>query len=386
MLTSAGLHEIDEVPVPIVVIDGDLGAVEVNAAWTALTGLAADDSVRDGWMTAFSTADRSQIREAIEHAAAGSSVAAEWRLTTSVPRTVAARVQRAADGSCVLTLFDVTDWATREADLVERATRDPLTGLHNRAVLADRTQLALQRFARSGHPPTLLYLDLDGFKAVNDALGHHVGDQVLLVVAERMQAVSRPTDTFARVGGDEFVMLSEDLVGAGATHGLVSRLKAAAAQPIAIATGTVRVAVSVGVAVAETEADTLDTLLARADRALYEAKRGAVVGASESLAGRSWGRPGSDQDRDQDQDQARTALDQAVGALGRFLQTPADGLDLIDGAVRNLAEAVLALHEMRVDDHPSSGGSRTSPDGPGRRSASRSRRAPAADDAGGGSG
>ena len=95
------------------------------------------------------------------------------------------------------------------ATLAERAVRDPLTGLANRTLLHERLRGILARDARAGTTTALLFLDLDGFKAINDKHGHAVGDLVLKVVADRLTAVVRPSDTVARLGGDEFVVLVE---------------------------------------------------------------------------------------------------------------------------------------------------------------------------------
>jgi diguanylate cyclase (GGDEF)-like protein len=110
------------------------------------------------------------------------------------------------------------------AEVDHFASHDPLTGLVNRRVLLDRLDLALQRAVRTGVPPTLLFCDVDGFKAVNDTLGHQAGDEALVGVARHLRALVRGHDTVARLGGDEFVILCEDVTPAGAAV-VVERLR-----------------------------------------------------------------------------------------------------------------------------------------------------------------
>jgi diguanylate cyclase (GGDEF)-like protein len=110
------------------------------------------------------------------------------------------------------------------AEVDHFASHDPLTGLVNRRVLLDRLDLALQRAERTGVPPTLLFCDVDGFKAVNDTLGHQAGDEALVAVARHLRALVRGHDTVARLGGDEFVILCEDVTPAGAAA-VVERLR-----------------------------------------------------------------------------------------------------------------------------------------------------------------
>jgi diguanylate cyclase (GGDEF)-like protein len=111
------------------------------------------------------------------------------------------------------------------AEVDHYASHDPLTGLVNRRVLVDRLDLALQRSARTGVPPTLLFCDVDGFKAVNDRLGHQAGDRALVDIARHLRTVVRGHDTVARLGGDEFVILCEDVSAEGALA-VVDRLRA----------------------------------------------------------------------------------------------------------------------------------------------------------------
>jgi len=160
------------------------------------------------------------------------------------------------------------------ATLTERAVRDPLTGLANRTLLEERLRGTLSRDARNGGTTGLLFLDLDGFKAVNDRHGHAVGDAVLRTVSSRLSAVVRPSDTVARLGGDEFVVLAEGTTQDGLDP-LVARLRAAVAEPVRVGALTLKVGVSIGVASSTDGAADAAGLLAASDSAMYAAKRSA---------------------------------------------------------------------------------------------------------------
>ena len=160
------------------------------------------------------------------------------------------------------------------AVLTERAVRDPLTGLANRALLEERLRSALSRDARSGESTGALFLDLDGFKAVNDKHGHGVGDTVLRTVADRLVSAVRPSDTVARLGGDEFVVLVETATQA-ALEVLLARLSAEVAKPITVGHLTLTVGVSIGMALSDAGEADPHSLLAQADARMYDAKRAA---------------------------------------------------------------------------------------------------------------
>jgi diguanylate cyclase (GGDEF)-like protein/PAS domain S-box-containing protein len=158
--------------------------------------------------------------------------------------------------------------------LTEKAVRDPLTGLANRTLFEERLRAALSRDARTGGSTGVLFLDLDGFKDVNDRHGHAVGDAVLRAVADRLTAGVRPADTVARLGGDEFVVLVEGATAAGMSA-LVARLQEAVQEPLTVRGDTLDVGVSVGMALAAEGSADPGGLVAEADRRMYDAKRGA---------------------------------------------------------------------------------------------------------------
>jgi diguanylate cyclase (GGDEF)-like protein/PAS domain S-box-containing protein len=173
------------------------------------------------------------------------------------------------DDGLVVTFRDVTALRQAEERLAFAATHDPLTGLANRPLLIDRLEHALVR--RPGQPPVELavfFLDLDGFKAVNDELGHQVGDVTLIRVARAIESVVRPADTVARFGGDEFVIVTEEVAAHTNAEALVKRLEAAVGD---VAAGSLGLEASVGVALGGPD-DTAESLLRRADEAMYRRK------------------------------------------------------------------------------------------------------------------
>jgi diguanylate cyclase (GGDEF)-like protein/PAS domain S-box-containing protein len=172
----------------------------------------------------------------------------------------------------VAVVRDETERRRSKAALAHRALHDPLTGLANRVLLLDRLEHVLARLPRHPAPAAVLYLDLDGFKEVNDRWGHGVGDEVLRVVAERLAAAVRPGDTVARFGGDEFVVLCEDVESVGTVE-IARRLVDAVDTPIEHGEGTARVRASVGFATTGHDRRSAQELIEAADQAMYRAKR-----------------------------------------------------------------------------------------------------------------
>ena len=158
-----------------------------------------------------------------------------------------------------------------EAEVAHQALHDPLTGLPNRALLADRLDQAAARAGRQPDPLAVLFLDLDRFKVVNDGIGHSAGDELLQVVARRLVDTVRPGDTVARFGGDEFVVLCENLSEPDAVA-LADRVAERLSIPVSIAGRDVAVTASIGIVVADPAGTSPEDLLRDADTAMYQAK------------------------------------------------------------------------------------------------------------------
>jgi diguanylate cyclase (GGDEF)-like protein len=168
---------------------------------------------------------------------------------------------------------DITAQKEHQRQLEHIAHFDALTNLPNRVLLADRLHQAVAQATRRGDTVAVAYLDLDGFKSVNDHYGHDVGDQLLIALASNMKDALREGDTMARIGGDEFVAVFTDLTHPQASLPLLTRLLEAAAQPVLVGDIQVQVSASLGVTfypqAQEIEAD---QLLRQADQAMYQAK------------------------------------------------------------------------------------------------------------------
>ncbi|MBG7619301.1 EAL domain-containing protein [Herbaspirillum sp. AP02] len=157
--------------------------------------------------------------------------------------------------------------------LLHFATHDVLTGLPNRALLADRIQHAVEVARRNGRPFAVLFMDLDGFKAINDSLGHAVGDGLLVAVAQRIRACIRGEDMVARIGGDEFVVVMSNLSSPEVVEQLSENILAALRLDFQIEDATLRVTSSIGIAVYPNSGESADALMKNADAAMYEAKQ-----------------------------------------------------------------------------------------------------------------
>lgn len=182
---------------------------------------------------------------------------------------------------------DLTERRAADQENLRRSLHDELIGLPNRRLLTDRLEQALGRLDRHPGSVAVLFIDVNGFKRVNDTCGHDTGDAVLRAVAERLLTAVRPEDTVARLSGDEFVAVCGDLTGAPAARAIADRIIDALAPPVSCDVGGLAVSASIGVALTTRADVTAKIMLRRADAAMYEAKRGGGTGSHAHLPGGS---------------------------------------------------------------------------------------------------
>jgi diguanylate cyclase (GGDEF)-like protein/PAS domain S-box-containing protein len=198
--------------------------------------------------------------------------------TTVVPvQLTASWVEETPEGQAahlVIILEDITERKALEAQLVHRSLHDPLTGLPNRLLFQDRLWHALERGQRERTPTCVLIMDLDGFKAINDELGHPMGDLVLVAFADRLRSVLRASDTAARLGGDEFSIVCENTDRPDAEV-LAGRLRAAVTEPLELNGQQVSIGISIGIGSApggEEPGEVHERVVRSADDAMYADK------------------------------------------------------------------------------------------------------------------
>ncbi len=257
-----------------------------NQNWMDFTGLTLAESLGHGWNPPFHPDDRARAQEEWERATStGQPYEIEYRLRRhdGVYHWMLGRALPLHDdegrivkwfGTCT-DIDELKAAQEREAlllaELERRATHDPLTGLANRDLLFEQLELLLDQRRRTGI--AVVFVDLDGFKLINDALGHLAGDRVLVEVGNRLRDAVRHGDVVARMGGDEFIVVGEADDEAGA-HDLADRVKTEIEGPVAVTGAEVTVRASVGFSfVAPGEEAHAGDALSRADHAMYAVKR-----------------------------------------------------------------------------------------------------------------
>ena len=225
------------------------------------------------------------IAAALEHGIGRGEVTRLRRDGTEFPARITLSLLRDDTGELigrVLCVLDITTQRQLEEDLRQAAWYDSLTRLPNRRLLRDRVEHALVLRARRHTGVAVLFVDLDGFKRVNDSFGHDVGDEVLVEVACRLLERVRACDTLTRHGGDEFVILLEELADREQATSIGQRVLSAFDEPLRTVVGHIPVSASIGIHVA-TDDDDYDSLLRAADGAMYDAKRSGQGGVRFSL-------------------------------------------------------------------------------------------------------
>ena len=266
----------------IVITDTTGRIIEVNNAFSRITGYSREEALGQNPRILKSNRQSSEF------------YAAMWRdLTTKghwygelwnrrkdgelfAEKISIAAVRDADDASqhYVALFSDITHIKEHQRQLEHMAHYDALTGIPNRVLLADRLKHAIAQTRRHQRGLALVYLDLDGFKEVNDTHGHEAGDQLLIVIAQRLRDTLREGDTLARLGGDEFVAVLTELTDQSECEAILSRLLEAAATPVKVRQHTLQLSASLGVTLYPQDGSDADTLLRHADQAMYLAKQG----------------------------------------------------------------------------------------------------------------
>ena len=231
------------------------------------------------WMSIIHEDDRQRLRDCLAEIFARKSLTLEYRIVwpDGSERWLEnrARVIHESDGTPSRidgVASDITERRSHAERMAHQANHDALTGLPNRSLLNDRIAQALAQARRADQHVAVLFLDLDGFKVVNDSFGHAFGDALLCSVAARLATVVRESDTIARLGGDEFVILLRNLARAEDAVHVASKVLAAFSEPLQQDARDLHLSVSIGISVFPEDGDTCDTLLKHADVAMYRAK------------------------------------------------------------------------------------------------------------------
>jgi len=265
----------------ILITDAQLNIIDMNPAFGSITGYSRDEVLgkkpnllKSGLHDAGFYEDMWQVinrqgywRGEVWNRKKGGEIFAEW-LTISAVADPQGKITH-----YIGTSSDITQLKEQERKLELMAHYDPLTGVPNRILLADRMHLALAQTKRDHCLMAVGYLDLDGFKPVNDRLGHEAGDRLLIEVALRIKNALREGDTIARLGGDEFVFLLLGLDKVEDCETTLHRLLEVISEPVALKNQAVSVSASIGVSIFPEDDTDPDTLLRHADQAMYKAKQ-----------------------------------------------------------------------------------------------------------------
>ncbi|WP_353114859.1 EAL domain-containing protein [Nitratidesulfovibrio sp.] len=264
----------------ICITDPEGTIVAVNPAFTTITGYPAEEAVgatprilkshhhdsafyEDMWRT---LVEDGRWEEEIWNRRKNGEVYPEWLSISAIPGPTGRTEYYVA------VFHDITELKAKESQIQHQAHHDALTGLPNRALLRDRLGMAINGARREGRKVAVLSVDLDNFKQVNDSLGHMVGDIYLQQAAEQMRQMVRPQDTLARVGGDEFVVVLQDVENERDAAQVAERLLARFTDPVRVQEHELFVGASVGIALFPDDGDDPDTLVRNADIAMSRAK------------------------------------------------------------------------------------------------------------------
>jgi len=266
----------------ILVTDGQGTIVSVNPAFTAITGYLAEEAIGANPRKFASGHHDAAFYAAMWNALRrdGSWAGEVWdrrRNGEVYPKWLTINaVQDAASGAVshyVGIFSDISEQKENVARIEHLAYHDPLTGLPNRHALNARLDQSIAEARRNEHMLAVMFIDLDRFKTINDSLGHDVGDQLLVAVAQRLRAVLRESDTVARLGGDEFVIVVTGMVGPEDAARVAEKVVAQVGEPLVLAGHVLHTSPSIGIGIFPADGADRDTLMKNADAAMYHAKQ-----------------------------------------------------------------------------------------------------------------
>lgn len=281
---ATALNVLDTLPISIAIADpsqSDLPLIYVNAAFSALTGFSADEA--NGRNCRFLQGNspdheaRQRIRQAIANGQSVREVLRNYRKDGSMFWNELTINPLYDEQGEVIYLMAVARDASHERHLSDElqryASHDPLTGLPNRSLLEERLQQSVQLTKRYKRQLAVAYIDIDGFKPINDHFGHHFGDCTLQTLAGRLEGLIRPGDTLARIEGDEFAIILADLASATDAIAIVEHILAHIAQPMSINGVEVQLTASLGITMLTDAITDPMQLIQQADLAMYQAKQ-----------------------------------------------------------------------------------------------------------------
>lgn len=273
---------LDHIKTVIFNTDLDGRWVYLNPAWTALTGYSIEESMGEAFIDWVASEDRQSTLDAFQSLLDGQTdfYSQEVRLNTKLgsERWLAMEIQATLSDQGQLigtygSFHDISEYKDTEAQLLQNALYDSLTGLPNRVLFLERLRHTYQAYRRNHENLfTVLFLDVDSFKNINDTYGHLVGDKVLVEVANRLVACLRPGDTTARLGGDEFTILLPQINAREDVSEIATRILVSLRTPFLVDDLEIQASATIGIAVCGHPYEQPEDLLRNADMALYKAK------------------------------------------------------------------------------------------------------------------
>ena len=275
---TTAIAALEVVPFAMLIADGAAHVLAVNGRWMELSGLGRANSLGPGWLSVLDPDPRGRLRDDVLRVAReGGTVTVDYQIGAGSrkrwTRWWMSRHELEGLPLVAIGAADMEDDYTRQANLYHLATHDSLTGLINRSHFIECIDQALRRSARQSRRVAVVYVDLDGFKRVNDRGGHSLGDRVLFAIASRLRHAVRSADMVARIGGDEFAVLCEGLTAGEQADVVARRIALALTESVELDGERWSVAASVGAAVDRGDPDSAEDLVDRADRAMYSIKQ-----------------------------------------------------------------------------------------------------------------